>query len=75
MQDGTSLFAIAALAVYFLPWIIAACRQHPQRLAIVLINVFLGWTLIGWLVALVWAFISNRTDAPTPEPLERIPHA
>jgi hypothetical protein len=41
--------------MYFLPSILAFARSKRDLLAIVLLNLFLGWTLIGWVVALVWA--------------------
>ncbi len=41
--------------MYFLPSIIAILRSKRDILGIVLLNFFLGWTLIGWVVALVWA--------------------
>lgn len=47
--------------MYFLPSIIALARSKRDITAIVLLNSFLGWTMIGWLVALVWA---AKTDAP-----------
>lgn len=43
------------LMVYFLPWIIANHRCHYKQTAIFFLNIFLGWTLIGWVAALVWA--------------------
>ncbi|NLL90604.1 MAG: superinfection immunity protein [Dehalococcoidales bacterium] len=50
---------IISLAVYFLPTIIAAVRKKRNILAIFLLNLFLGWTFIGWVVALVWAVTKN----------------
>ncbi len=44
-----------SLALYFLPTIIAIARKHPNALAIFLLDFFLGWTFIGWVVALVWS--------------------
>lgn len=41
--------------VHFLPIIIAGSRHVRNFWWIVLINVLAGWTLIGWVVALVWA--------------------
>jgi Superinfection immunity protein len=41
--------------MYFLPSIIALARSKRDTLAIFLLNFFLGWTVIGWIVALVWA--------------------
>ncbi len=42
-------------AVYFLPTVIAACRGHHNAPAIFALNLLLGWTLLGWVVAAVWA--------------------
>lgn len=41
--------------MYFLPSIIALVRSKRDIAAIILLNFFLGWTLIGWVVSLVWA--------------------
>ena len=41
--------------IYFLPSIIALARSKRDMFAIFLLNFFLGWTFIGWIVALVWA--------------------
>ena len=40
---------------YFLPWAIAASRGKSNSLAVALLNLFAGWTLIGWIIALVMA--------------------
>ena len=48
---------------YFLPTIVAFARSKRDLLSIFLLNLFLGWTLIGWIVALVWA---AKVDAPLP---------
>ena len=47
--------------MYFLPSIIALARSKRDLLAIFLLNLFLGWSVIGWIVALVWA---AKSDAP-----------
>ena len=47
-------FAIG-LVVYFLPTIIAFKRGKRNRGAILALNLFLGWSLLGWVVSLVWA--------------------
>ena len=49
------------LVMYFLPSIIALARSKRDLLAIFLLNFFLGWSVIGWVVALVWA---AKNDAP-----------
>jgi hypothetical protein len=47
--------------MYFLPSIVALARNKRDIASIILLNFFLGWTMIGWIVALVWAL---KTDYP-----------
>ncbi len=47
--------------LYFLPSFVALARQKRDLWSIVLLNFFLGWTAIGWVVALVWAV---KVDTP-----------
>lgn len=42
-------------ALYFLPSIVAVARSHNNTAGIVVLNIFLGWTLLGWVGALVWS--------------------
>jgi hypothetical protein len=65
--------ALFLLAVYFLPWIVANHRRHHNQAALFSLNLFLGWTLIGWVVALVWALmrppivlVENATATVSP---------
>jgi hypothetical protein len=51
--------ALLGLAFYFVPWIVAASRQHNNQGPIAVVNIFLGWTLIGWVVALAMACTGN----------------
>ena len=55
-DPAMGLLVIAVtLAGYFFPSIIAVCRGHHNTLAIFLLNLFLGWTGLGWLGALIWS--------------------
>jgi hypothetical protein len=54
-------FGSFGLVMYFLPSIIALARSKRDVLAIFLLNLFLGWSVIGWIVALVWA---AKNDVP-----------
>lgn len=47
---------IVILVLYFIPAIIAAMRKHPNQNPIFLLNLFLGWTFLGWVAALIWSF-------------------
>jgi hypothetical protein len=46
--------------LYFLPTLVAVLREKHDKLSIFLLNFFLGWSLIGWIVALVWACKNDR---------------
>ena len=50
------LILVLAACLYLLPAIEAKRRNHPQGYAIAILNVFLGWTFLGWVIALVWAY-------------------
>jgi hypothetical protein len=51
--------AIGVLVFYFIPAITAAIRQR-QPVAIFILNLFLGWTVLGWIIALIWAATNER---------------
>lgn len=49
------VFVLMPVVLYFLPTIIAAHRKAKDRSAIGVLNLFLGRTFVGWVVALEWA--------------------
>ncbi len=52
------VFLIALIVIgiiNFVPSFIAYSRDHPQRLLILIINLLMGWTIIGWGLLLIWA--------------------
>lgn len=55
---------VIGLGIYFTPAFIALCRDHHQTLAISLLNLFLGWTFVGWVAALVWAATAIKQRNP-----------
>ena len=58
MQNFTMpelLLVVLIFAFYFLPTLIAFLRQHKNKPAIFLLNLLLGWTVLGWVVSLVWS--------------------
>lgn len=55
---GLSFFLIM-IALSFIPFIIALCRKHNDTLLIFLVVFFLGWTIIGWIIAFIWSLSSN----------------
>jgi len=55
-SGGAGLFGlILIVGLYFLPSIIGYIRKVPNIGSIIVINFFLGWTLIGWVIALAMA--------------------
>ena len=46
--------------MYFLPSLIAALRNKKDVLTIMLVNFLLGWSVIGWIVCLVWALKADQ---------------
>ena len=57
--------AIVGLILVFLPTIIALLRGHDNTFAIFLTNLLLGWTGIGWIIALIWSFTAIRRRVRT----------
>lgn len=57
-------FAIIGIiiSVYFFPTIVACINKKRNSSAILVLNFFLGWSLIGWVVALVWATCKDSTE-------------
>lgn len=53
-------YSFALSLLFFLPAILAFLRNHPRRWAILILLFSLGWTVIGWLVALIWAMSATR---------------
>ena len=68
-------FVVAALLiVYLVPFTVAAAREHPRVNWILGINLLLGWTAVGWGIALAWSrsrpngLISRHWPWLHPEP-------
>lgn len=60
------LMMVIALAVYFLPTIIADRRKHHQFNAIAALNLLLGWSGLGWIAAIVWSLTATKPAEPQP---------
>ena len=51
---------IPLAVIYFLPSVLAILRGHQSWWAIVALNLLLGWTMIGWIGALIWSLTAPR---------------
>lgn len=53
------MLLVGALVVYMLPSIIASIRKAGHDGAILMINLLFGWTVLGWIAALIWAVVEK----------------
>jgi len=63
MQKGTiiNILVVAFFGgLYLLPTIIAYYKKHKNVTPIALVNLFFGWTFIGWFIALIWGFTKDK---------------
>ncbi len=65
MNGSQIVLGIIFLAIYFIPVFVAASNDHKNSTGILILNLFLGWTVIGWIGALIWA-VTNPTATPAP---------
>jgi hypothetical protein len=65
------LFVGLAAVLYFLPLWVAAARGCKAGAGIGVVNLFLGWTFIGWVVALAWAACGETKAASPVQPATR----
>jgi hypothetical protein len=63
------------LAAYFLPSIVATARKHRNTTAIFFLNLLLGWSVIGWVGALVWALTNPYSATVIVNPTQQQPQS
>lgn len=56
------LSSILVFVLYFLPSVIAVLRHHKSAFAIIIVNIFFGWTVIGYFWALIWSATNPREN-------------
>jgi hypothetical protein len=59
------------LFIYFLPALIALFRNHRNDIPIFLTNLLLGWTVLGWAIALIWSTTNDLKPLRTTAVSER----
>jgi len=53
-------YVLMAIGLYFLPTIIAFHKKKVNRTAIMILNIFLGWTFIAWVIALMMSVSADK---------------
>lgn len=56
----SSVLVVFVAGMYLLPWLLACFRSHRNTLAIFFLNLLLGWTVLGWVGALVWSATNSE---------------
>lgn len=60
MSSVVAILVAIVTAGYMLPWAIAAVRGNANTWSVFWVNLLLGWTVIGWVVALVMSIREHR---------------
>lgn len=63
------LYLIILVVAYFVPLLVAWLRHVPNWGSVAVVNVLLGWTIVGWIIALAMACRSKpppRAEWPPP---------
>lgn len=63
--QGLTVLAVL-VGVYMAPTGVALLRGHRQWPAIAVLNVLLGWTVLGWCAALVWSVLRENKSLDRP---------
>ena len=56
------IIVLLSFALYFLPFIIALIRDVRNKTSVFFLNLFLGWTVIGFFVLIFYASLTNATS-------------
>jgi hypothetical protein len=62
------LLPLSLVILYYVPFMVAAARDHESFMPIFLANTFLGWTGIGWLFVFAWACLMPAQSAAAAAP-------
>lgn len=61
-EDIFVILICAMICVYFIPSLVAILKRHKNTCAVIVLNIFLGWTFFGWVIALVWACCNTKNN-------------
>ena len=58
------LIPFTLMVFYLVPFLVAAARNHDLLVPILIANVVLGWTVVGWFVVLLVAIVAPVDGTP-----------
>jgi hypothetical protein len=50
---------LLALVIYLLPWLIGKSRDMHGTGVLLFVNLFFGWSVVGWVVCILWAALGQ----------------
>jgi len=59
-MEGSVMLVVFILSFYFWPLWIALIGRKQHTAGIFVLNLFLGWTFVGWVIAMVWAVSDTK---------------
>ena len=68
---GALILLALAVLLYCLPMIVAGKRHHHNAMPIFIVNLLLGWTLLGWVFALAWAASAIKKPQAGQKPIDK----
>jgi positive regulator of sigma E activity len=64
MEIAERIFLVVGAIVYFVPTVLAWWMHVKSTRAIFYVNLVFGWTIVGWIVAMMWV-MAERNEIPT----------
>jgi len=71
-DSANTILALLLFAIYMLPSMIAHNEKRDNEKRIFMVNLLLGWTVIGWFIALAWAMSAPPARVKCPMCAEQI---
>ena len=71
----SALVGVLARIVYFMPGIVAGRRHTRNLTAVWVVDLALGWTVIGWIIAVAMAFVGQTQVQAHAKQRRSMPHA
>lgn len=69
MEGFLALVMFLVMVGFYIAPAVVAYLTHRQHFAVIAaITITLGWTVVGWIGALIWACVDREKPAPAPTP-------